>query len=131
MLDPIPLYDANGNENSSNQRQNRYYAENVNEFNNVGDVQQQIERQKTNQNIKHQPKNVKKSSSQKIDNEILLSHHKSDEDVARNVTKRTDNERNDNNAHNQMDETYTRLLLEFKQSLNNFIELNQVSLNLF
>lgn len=131
MLDPIPLYDANGNENSSNQRQNRYYAENANEFNNVGDVQQQIERQKTNQNIKHQPKNVKKSSSQKIDNEILLSHHKSDEDVARNVTKRTDNERNDNNAHNQMDETYTRLLLEFKQSLNNFIELNQVSLNLF
>lgn len=135
MLDPIPIYDANGNENSSNQRQNRYLTQNVNEFtNNVGDVQQPLQRIKPNQYVKkHVSANVKKSSSpHAIDNEILLSHHKSNEDVARQKVAKEmrSNERNDNENDGdkqQLDGTYARLLMEFKQSLNNFIDLNEVS----
>lgn len=127
MLDPIPLYDANGNENSSNQRHNRYFAENVNEFTNINNVEVgDVQRIKPN----YASANVKKSSSQTLDNEILLSPHKSNEDVARRQKvamvhkERSDNENGDKQ---QLDEKYEKLLMEFKQSLNNFIELNQVS----
>lgn len=119
ILDPIPIYDANGNEKQ--QRYNNRYNlvminnkkitdENVNETN-VGDIQ-------------HKTK-PKMSSSQKvvIDNEISLSVKQSKICVATTSDINGDKQLND--------ETYEKLLMEFKQSLNNFIDLNQVSLTFF
>uniref|UniRef100_A0A336MCL6 CSON015222 protein n=1 Tax=Culicoides sonorensis TaxID=179676 RepID=A0A336MCL6_CULSO len=133
-LDPNTIYDTTGNENNSNQfiliknTADQHHANHQNNVN-VNDAQQQpqnfvdLNRFNVNQNILKQ-----KSSSKTIDNEIsvLSGNQETSGDVERNVRaamKKIDSE-NDKNGQN-MDETYAALLKEFKQSLNNFIELNQ------